>query len=69
MAKAQAAFAAYGRLVTPAIEPLSIPFEGRDIKLWLPKPAGKAGFVTARDGHLFVGDKRIRFGPSGRARF
>ena len=39
-AKAQAAFAAYGRLVTPAIEPLSIPFEGRDIKLWLQKPAG-----------------------------
>jgi len=41
-AKAQAAFAAYGRLVTPAIEPLSIPFEGRDIKLWLQKPAGAA---------------------------
>ena len=28
--KAQAAFAAYGRLVTPIIEPLSIPFEGND---------------------------------------
>jgi len=28
---------------------------------WLDKPAGSRGFVTARDGHLFVGDKRIRF--------
>ena len=41
-AKAQAAFAAYGRLVTPVIEPLSIRFEGHDIKLWLQKPAGPA---------------------------
>ena len=40
--KAQAAFAAYGRLVTPAIEPLSIPFEGTTIKAWLQKPAGVA---------------------------
>jgi hypothetical protein len=28
--------------VTPAIEPLPIPFEGHDIKLWLQKPAGAA---------------------------
>ena len=40
--KAQAAFAAYGRLVTPTIEPLSIPFEGKTIKAWLQKPAGVA---------------------------
>ena len=40
--KAQAAFAAYGRLVTPIIEPLSIPFEGKTIKAWLQKPAGIA---------------------------
>ncbi len=40
--KAQAAFAAYGRLVTPTIEPLSIPFEGTTIKAWLQKPAGVA---------------------------
>jgi len=25
------------------------------------KPAGAHGFVTARDGHLYAGDKRIRF--------
>ena len=40
--KAQVAFAAYGRLVTPAIEPLSIPFESTTIKAWLQKPAGVA---------------------------
>ncbi len=28
---------------------------------WLDKPAGGRGFVTARDGHLYAGDKRIRF--------
>lgn len=27
----------------------------------LDKPAGAQGFVTARDGHLYAGDKRIRF--------
>src|SRR3569623_715220 len=26
----------------------------------LEKPAGAHGFVTARDGHLFAGDKRFR---------
>jgi len=40
--KAQAAFAAYGRLVTPVIEPLAIPFEGKTIKAWLQKPQGVA---------------------------
>jgi esterase FrsA len=40
--KAQAAFAAHGRLVRPVIEPLSIPFEGRAIKAWLQKPDGVA---------------------------
>lgn len=38
--KAQFAFAAHGRLVHPAIEALSIPFEGKDIKAWLQKPDG-----------------------------
>ena len=28
---------------------------------WLDKPAGAHGFVTAKDGHLYAGDKRIRF--------
>ena len=32
-----------------------------NISSWLDKPAGAAGFVAARDGHLFAGDKRIRF--------
>src|SRR5262249_53370310 len=41
-ARAQAAFAGYGRLVTPPIKPLRIPFEGTDIKAWLQKPAGVA---------------------------
>jgi pimeloyl-ACP methyl ester carboxylesterase len=40
--KAQAAFAAYGRLVAPVIEPLFIPFEGKTIKAWLQRPAGVA---------------------------
>lgn len=40
--RAQEAFAAYGVLVTPVIEPLSIPFEGQAIKAWLQKPAGVA---------------------------
>lgn len=39
-AKAQAAFGAYGQLVTPRIEPLLIPFEGKAIKAWLQKPDG-----------------------------
>src|SRR6478672_9723909 len=40
--KAQAAFSAHGRLMTPAIEPLAIPFEGKTIKAWLQKPADVA---------------------------
>lgn len=32
-----------------------------NISSWLDKPAGGAGFVSARDGHLFAGKKRIRF--------
>jgi Carbohydrate binding domain len=27
---------------------------------WNDKPAGRAGFVSVRDGHLWVGDKRLR---------
>ncbi len=27
---------------------------------WLEKPAGKSGFVVAKDGHLFAGGRRIR---------
>ncbi|MBE7157025.1 MAG: cellulase family glycosylhydrolase, partial [Rhodospirillales bacterium] len=32
-----------------------------DLSSWLDTPAGKHGFVTAKDGHFYVGDKRIRF--------
>jgi hypothetical protein len=32
-----------------------------DLSGYLEKPAGRHGFVTARDGHLFAGEKRIRF--------
>ena len=27
---------------------------------WLEKPAGKSGFIVAKDGHLRAGDRRIR---------
>ena len=39
-AKAQDAFAAYGRLVSPRIEPIRIPFEGTEIRAYLQKPDG-----------------------------
>jgi esterase FrsA len=41
-AKARAAFEAYGRLVDPVIEPISIPFEGREIIALLQKPKNVA---------------------------
>jgi Carbohydrate binding domain len=28
---------------------------------WLDRPAGGRGFVVARDGHLYTGDRRLRF--------
>src|SRR6266699_150337 len=28
---------------------------------WLEKPAGSHGFIKVKDGHLYAGDKRIRF--------
>jgi hypothetical protein len=31
-----------------------------NISSWLDKPAGKDGFISTRDGHLWVGKKRIR---------
>ncbi|MPZ56687.1 MAG: alpha/beta hydrolase [Rhizobiales bacterium] len=39
-ARAQTAFSAYGRLVTPPIEPFAIPFEDREIRTYLQRPAG-----------------------------
>src|SRR5438270_502737 len=32
-----------------------------NVSAWLDKPAGDAGFVAARDGHLYAGPKRVRF--------
>ena len=32
-----------------------------NISSWLDKPAGARGFVVAHNGHLFAGEKRIRF--------
>lgn len=32
-----------------------------NVSSWLDKPAGARGFITVRDGHLFSGDKRVRF--------
>jgi len=32
-----------------------------DISAWLPSPDGASQFVTVKDGHLFLHDKRIRF--------
>ncbi|MCC7493199.1 MAG: carbohydrate binding domain-containing protein [Fimbriimonadaceae bacterium] len=31
-----------------------------NISAWLPRPAGAAGRVVVRDGHLFTGDRRLR---------
>ena len=32
-----------------------------DLRGTIPCPAGADGFVTARDGHFYLGDKRLRF--------
>ena len=32
-----------------------------NVSAWLDKPAGARGFITVKDGHLFSGDKRVRF--------
>ena len=32
-----------------------------DLSSWNEKPAGKDGFITAKNGHLYKGEKRIRF--------
>jgi len=31
-----------------------------NLSAWLEKPAGKSGFIVAKDGHLQAGDRRIR---------
>src|SRR5687767_12442961 len=32
-----------------------------DLSSWNEKPAGKDGFITAKNGHLYKGEKRFRF--------
>jgi len=32
-----------------------------DVSAWLEKPAGRNGFIAAKNGHLFAGDNRQRF--------
>jgi hypothetical protein len=32
-----------------------------NVSAWLEKPAGRSGFIIAKDGHLFAGAKRQRF--------
>jgi hypothetical protein len=39
----------------------SVPPSVTNASAWLDKPAGARGFVTVRDGHLYTGDKRLRF--------
>ena len=44
--------------VIPGLDHSDSPLSRADL---LSAPAGKDGFVQARDGHFFVGDRRIRF--------
>ena len=32
-----------------------------DVSAWLEKPAGRSGFIVAKSGHLFAGERRQRF--------
>lgn len=50
----------------PDLFPFVLPWDdgsagSTDVSGWLSKPAGKAGFITVKDGHLFEGNQRIRF--------
>ncbi len=58
---ALAAFYARGADLFPFVVPWDDAAPGfTNLSSWNDKPAGKAGFVEARDGHLFAGDKRLR---------
>jgi len=59
-------FTATAQTNAPATFPFVLPWDDAspgvtDLSSWLHKPAGSKGFVTARDGHFYVGKERIRF--------
>ncbi|HEV7866461.1 MAG TPA: carbohydrate binding domain-containing protein [Chthoniobacteraceae bacterium] len=46
--------------------PFALPWDdasenATNVSSWLDAPAGKSGFVEVKDGHLFAGEKRLRF--------
>jgi hypothetical protein len=48
-----------------ALVPFTLPWNDispglTNLSGWLEKPAGKSGFIVAKDGHLWAGDRRIR---------
>ena len=49
-----------------ALFPFTLPWNDvspglTNLSAWLEKPAGKSGFIVAKEGHLRAGDRRIRF--------
>ncbi len=49
----------------PGLFPFTLPWNDvspglTNLSGWLEKPAGKSGFIIAKDGHLRAGDRRIR---------
>ena len=49
----------------PPLVPFTLPWNDvspglTNLSGWLEKPAGKSGFIAAKDGHLRAGDRRIR---------
>ena len=55
-----------GEASAPPLFPFVVPWDDAtpavtDLSSWLDAPAGRAGFVTAKDGHLAVAGKRVRF--------
>jgi hypothetical protein len=49
-----------------ALVPFALPWNDvspglTNLSAWLEKPAGKSGFIVAKDGHLWAADRRIRF--------
>ncbi len=65
-AVAATAFLAFAAARAADMFPFVLPWDDAtpgitNVSALLDKPAGDAGFVTARDGHLFAGPKRVRF--------
>jgi len=54
------------RLPAADLFPFVLPWDdaaasATDVSAWLEKPAGRSGFIAAKNGHLFAGDTRQRF--------